>query len=193
MSNDSQEPEEPEESQGAEEQAEADDTEEKPPALAVADPKAVGIFEGIMREYHGLLEGCTIRLLVTTSNLKDRGVEVSARVSKATVRERCLWMVDAFVYISREYWQKFLDGEVEERELQRVLDGQLCRMDWDTEGEHLRIVEPPAEFPEIVRRYGIDADSELAQAIAEQLQLRFDLDDGEEEAQPAMPAAAGSA
>lgn len=142
-----------------------------------APPEAAAIVQAVRHEHHSpRLDGCPIRVLLTLKPLRVRGNEAAAICQKANpILRDLLGGVLVFIVIRQSVWNRFVNGEMSEQQMQRLADHELCHIEWDGEKERVTLREPPHEFPEIIERWGADPLDPLTRAIAKQLRLGLEL------------------
>lgn len=171
------------------------------PKFEKAPLELASMLQVLRDRHHKRLGSCGVWALLHDGGMKYQGEDVDAKVAKSSPRERCLIKaltdgvrVDAFILVRREHWEDHLAGRVTKKDMDRLIDHELCHLDWDSEKEALSLKAAPHEFPDIVKRYGVDERFPLLAAVKNALQLAFDLvPKPEKKGKKRTPASAGKA
>ena len=134
-----------------------------------APQHAADLLMTMLEEHHEDLADLHIDLLLAPDRVVVSRREVCARVCLAGPREHDLQGVDAYIILNRPWWEK--DGDPEDTStddafarrtltFSRVLDHCLCEIQV-TEKGGVVLVYAPAEFAEVIERWGVEEGSEL--------------------------------
>lgn len=138
----------------------------------LAPPEAASELQRIRNDFHSpRLDGCSIRLVFTHKDMKRDGKPVNGKAVKVPGMWKDLYGAAALVIIRASIWARYEREQLDANFLGRLLDHELCHLEWDGMKQSVKVVEAPHEFPQVIQRWGIDADDPLQQAIAEQLAM----------------------
>ena len=134
-----------------------------------APEEARALFDKVREQYHAALRGADIRLIFAPGKLTWAGREVTTKVALASPREFDLQEIDAWVLLSRAWWNEVRPSQATsdaERAVltalvKRAFDHSLCELAWDEDRVRLVTEYAHGEFPAVVDRWGTPPGSEL--------------------------------
>jgi len=126
-----------------------------------APEEARALFDKVREQYHAALRGADIRLIFAPGKLTWAGREVTTKVALASPREFDLQEIDAWVLLSRAWWNEVRPSQATsdaERAVltalvKRAFDHSLCELAWDEDRVRLVTEYAHGEFPAVVDRW----------------------------------------